>query len=69
MVEDEVVELFVAEAAPGLRLALDPAEVMDTRWIGIAELRSEIATRPEAFTPWLRIYLAEHSERLFGGAD
>jgi isopentenyl-diphosphate delta-isomerase len=68
MVEDEVVELFVAEAPPGLRLAPDPAEVMETRWIGIAELRGEIAARPEAFTPWLRIYLAEHSERLFGRA-
>ena len=39
---------------------------MATRWIGIGELRGEIAARPEAFTPWLRIYLAEHSERLFG---
>ena len=68
MVEDEVVELFVAEAAPWLRLAPDPAEVMDARWVGVGELRGEITARPEAFTPWLRIYLAEHAERLFGRA-
>lgn len=66
MVEHEVVEMFRAEAQPDLAQALNPAEVMETRWIGLAELRAEIATAPERFTPWLRIYLAEHSGQIFG---
>lgn len=66
MVEHERVRLFTAEVAESLALAPDPAEVMATRWVGLAELRGEVAARPEAFTPWLRIYLAEHGEGLFG---
>ena len=66
MVEHENVELFTAEADAGMPLRPDPAEVMETRWVGLGELREEVGERPEAFTPWLRIYLAEHAERLFG---
>ena len=68
LVEHEVVSLFVAEAAPGLAVRPDPAEVMATRWIDLAQLRAEIAERPEAFTPWLRIYLADHAGQIFGKA-
>jgi isopentenyl-diphosphate Delta-isomerase len=68
LVEDEQVELFTAVADAGAPLAPDPAEVMDTRWIGLAALRGAIAAQPQAFTPWLRIYLAEHADRLFGRA-
>lgn len=63
-----MVSLFVAEAPPGLALRPDPAEVMATRWIDLAMLRAEIAERPESFTPWLRIYLAEHAAQIFGKA-
>jgi isopentenyl-diphosphate delta-isomerase len=31
-------------------------------------LGAELAARPEAFTPWLRIYLTEHGGRIFGRA-
>jgi isopentenyl-diphosphate delta-isomerase len=68
MVEHEDVALFTAEADPELVARPDPAEVMDTRWIGLDALRAEIAADPSAFTPWLRIYLAEHGSRLFGRA-
>lgn len=60
MTEHELVDLFVAETAPGLPLAPDPAEVMETRWIALDALAAEIALRPGDFTPWLRIYMAEH---------
>jgi isopentenyl-diphosphate delta-isomerase len=66
MSENEEVALFTVEAAPGLRVAPDPAEVMAVRWIGLRELRDEVAARPGSFTPWLRIYLAEHGPLLFG---
>ncbi len=39
---------------------------MATRWVGLGELVEEIRLAPERFTPWLRIYLDQHSERIFG---
>ena len=60
MTEHELVTLFTAEAPPGLAIAPNPAEVMATRWVTLDALRAEIAARPQAFTPWLRIYLAGH---------
>lgn len=66
MVEHEVVDLFRADLPEGLPLAPDPAEVMDVRWVAVAGLRAEIATFPEQFTPWLRIYMADHRHVIFG---
>ena len=68
MVENEEVELFTAEIDARRQVRPDPAEVMATRWIGLAALRAELAARPRAFTPWLGIYFDEHSGRLFGRA-
>jgi isopentenyl-diphosphate delta-isomerase len=66
MVEHEVVALFRAEAGPELPLALNPAEVRAVRWVDLEALQAEIAATPEMFTPWLRIYLAEHASQIFG---
>lgn len=60
MTEHEVVDLFVAETAPGLPLAPDPAEVSGTRWIALDDLAAAIAESPAEFTPWLRIYMQDH---------
>ncbi len=68
MTEHEVVDLFLAEAPDGLALSPNPTEVMDTRWIEFDGLFAECRTRPERFTPWLRIYLAQYRDRIFGGA-
>ena len=65
MVEHEAVELFVANVDDDLPIAPDPAEVMDVRWATLPALRTEIAARPQDFTPWFRIYLAEHAGRVF----
>jgi isopentenyl-diphosphate delta-isomerase len=65
LIEHEEVDVFVAEAGAGLPLAPDPAEVLATRWIELAALSDEIAAEPERFTPWLRIYLAEHAALIF----
>ncbi len=69
MVEHEVVDIFVAESPRNIVLSPDPREVMETRWIALTELDREIAARPEAFTPWLRIYLSEYRDILFSGAE
>jgi isopentenyl-diphosphate delta-isomerase len=66
LVEHEVVALFRAEAPADLPLALNSEEVMAARWVGLDDLRAEIVAQPEAFTPWLRIYLAEHAGQIFG---
>ncbi|WP_299565284.1 isopentenyl-diphosphate Delta-isomerase [uncultured Sulfitobacter sp.] len=66
MTEHELVEVFVVEAQRDLHVQLNPDEVMDTRWVTPAQLREEIAQTPQIFTPWLRIYMAEHSALIFG---
>jgi isopentenyl-diphosphate delta-isomerase len=66
MVEHEVVALFRATAGPELLLALNLAEVQAARWVDLGALEAEIAATPEVFTPWLRIYLAEHASQIFG---
>jgi isopentenyl-diphosphate delta-isomerase len=59
LTEHEVVDLYVAQAGEGMLLSPNPAEVMDTAWVTLDDLAARIAAEPAAFTPWLRIYLAE----------
>ncbi len=65
LIEHEVVEVFLGEAGWPLDLELDPDEVQAVRWVSLDALRAEIALRPEAFTPWLRIYLEKHAAMIF----
>ena len=64
LIEHEVVEVFLGHASPDLILTPNPDEVMDTRWITQGALAREIAADPARFTPWLRIYLAEHADMI-----
>lgn len=66
LTEHEVVDLFLAFARPGMPLAPDPAEVAETRWIGLYDLVAETRRHPERFTKWLAIYLENHMDRIFG---
>jgi isopentenyl-diphosphate delta-isomerase len=66
LTEHEVVDIFVAAAAPDLPLRLNPAEVSETRWVALDRLAEEVRADPARFTPWLRIYLDEHMDRNFG---
>jgi isopentenyl-diphosphate delta-isomerase len=66
MVEDEIVDVFSASATPALPITPNPDEVMQARWIRLGDLQAEIAAGPDRFTPWLRIYLAEHLEQILG---
>lgn len=65
LIEHEVVELFLARAGADLKVSPNPDEVMDTRWVAADVLAEEVAQHPERFTPWLRIYLAEHGDKIF----
>lgn len=66
MIEHEVVDIFLAEAPLDLKLDLNPDEVMDTRWISFYDLAAEVTRHPDRFTAWLKIYLNEHTDRIFG---
>jgi len=66
MVEHEVVDIYLARADKGLKVTPNPDEVMEVRWVNYQDLQAEVARWPERFTPWMKIYLAEHSDRIFG---
>ena len=66
LTEHEVVDLFIAEAREAIAVTANPAEVADVTWLALPNLRRDAAMRPERYTPWLRIYLEEHAEAIFG---
>jgi isopentenyl-diphosphate delta-isomerase len=68
LIEHEVVQVFLAETTLDLALDLNPDEVMTTRWVDYHTLITEVHREPEKFTPWLSIYLAKHSDLIFGDA-
>jgi len=68
LIEHELVEIFVATAPRDLALAPAPSEVMDVRWATFAALRADLARTPDAFTPWLHIYMADHAAMIFDQA-
>ncbi len=65
LTEHEVVSLFIARASATLATAPDAEEVAATRWVDIHDLAAETRRHPSRFTPWLRIYLANHMDRIF----
>ncbi|MEM6310728.1 MAG: isopentenyl-diphosphate Delta-isomerase [Pseudomonadota bacterium] len=66
LIEHEVVDVFLARAQDNMAVQPNPDEVMATRWIDYHDLIAEIARHPDHFTPWLRIYMSEHSDVIFG---
>lgn len=66
MIEHEVVEIFTVHADLTLSVTANPDEVQALRWITRQDLEREIAAQPDIFTPWLRIYVAQHSAAIFG---
>jgi isopentenyl-diphosphate delta-isomerase len=66
MIEHEMVDLCVAKASADLVVAPNPDEVCETRWISFFDLTKDVSARPELYTAWLKIYLNQHSDRIFG---
>ncbi|MFV0358357.1 isopentenyl-diphosphate Delta-isomerase [Tropicimonas sp.] len=66
MIEHEVVDIFVAMVERKMKVTPNPDEVAQVEWVGLYDVAAEIARRPHRFTAWLRIYLQEHRERIFG---
>lgn len=66
MFEHEVVEVFLATAPKSLKVTPNPDEVMQVEWVDLYDLAAEVSRRPARFTPWLKIYMQEHKDRIFG---
>ena len=65
LIEHEVVDLFTAERTPDMTLTPNPEGVAEVRWIALDALCAAVERSPHDYTPWLRIYLAEHMTRIF----
>lgn len=65
LVEHELVDVFLWRANRRMTLSPNPDEVMDTEWVNLPELMCRTQDQPEAFTPWLKIYLEDHAEQIF----
>jgi len=63
-----VVQVYLATAPAKFDFTPNPDEVMATRWVNKDTLNAEVAKTPDHFTPWLRIYLANHADLIFGPA-
>ena len=66
LIEHEVVDVFLAHAHRPVKLAPNPEEVMETRWVDYHDLLAEVQRHPDRFTPWLKIYLNSYSDVIFG---
>ena len=66
LTEHEVVDVYVAEAEDDLAVTPNPDEVMAFEWVRFPDLLRQVETSPERFTPWLRIYLRDHGQTIFG---
>jgi len=66
LIEHELVEVFVMQANRDLPITPNPDEVMETKWLSLEALHKQIAASPDAFTPWMRIYMAQHRALIFG---
>lgn len=67
LTEHELVDIYTAEAIAFTSIHPNPAEVMDTAWVDLDDLAQQTRDEPEKFTPWLRIYLAQHKDSIFAG--
>ncbi len=67
LTEHELVDIFVATAPDTLRIEPNPDEVMAVKWVDFHDLSAQVARHPAQFTPWLRIYLADHANKIFAG--
>ena len=67
LIEHEVVDIFLIHVQEKPIISANLDEVMGIRWIDYHDLKAEVRRWPERFTPWLRIYLEEHSAKIFNG--
>ncbi len=65
LIEHEVVDLFVGKVLQDIEMSINPSEVLSTCWISLDDLVKQIETRPDNFTPWIKIYMKEYASKIF----
>ena len=65
LIEHEVVQTFVALCEQEPSVSPNPDEVMAYRWVDPINLERLVATAPNQYTEWLKIYFREHFDALF----
>ena len=64
--ERERVHMFTAQVDKDrLEIILNPDEVLDTKWITARQLREDVQSNPQQYTPWFRIYLDRYPGLVF----
>ncbi|WP_415922617.1 isopentenyl-diphosphate Delta-isomerase [Tateyamaria sp. SN6-1] len=66
LIEHEVVDVYLGHVRGDLSVTPNPDEVMAYEWVDYHDLMAMVARKPERFTPWLRIYLSDHADVIFG---
>ena len=66
LVEHEVVDVYLGRAQRDLVVVPNPDEVMAYEWVDYHDLMAVVQRHPDRFTPWLRIYLSDHADVIFG---
>lgn len=66
LTEHELVDVFTVAAVRRMKVTPNPEEVMDFEWVNYSDLHKRVADQPDIFTPWLRIYMADFAESIFG---
>ena len=66
LIENESVDIFVCFLGKKseIKINLNPEEVLDTRWVKLDQLMTEIENDPSQFTPWIKIYMEKHQEQI-----
>ena len=63
LIEHERVTFYSCDLpANAVTVVADPAEVSETRWVSLGDVRQEVRREPERFAPWFRIYLSRWPE-------
>ncbi len=62
MIENEIPHLFFGRAEG--KLAPDPGEIAETRWVSLEALGRAVAEQPQAHAVWLRHYIEAHGDAL-----
>jgi isopentenyl-diphosphate delta-isomerase len=69
LIEHEIADIFVGHCEMDHTITVNPDEAMEIRWMTAPELHEKIKAAPNDFTPWLKIYLAEHADKIFTKGD
>ncbi|NRB34845.1 MAG: isopentenyl-diphosphate delta-isomerase [Rhodobacteraceae bacterium] len=69
MIEHEVVDVFLCMLRDKPVCTPNPDEVADVKWVDLYDLIAATRRHPGDYAPWLRIYLKDHVDAIFGTAS